>query len=363
MKLELNLKPINQWLPGLQQHLLIAGPCSAESESQVLETAIAIKKNTVCSILRAGVWKPRTRPDSFEGVGEIGLEWLQMAKNVTGMYTATEVASAVHVEKCLKAGVDILWIGARTTVNPFLVQEIADSLKGTDAIVLVKNPIHADLQLWVGALERLNKAGITKLGAIHRGVHDFDTAPFRNIPHWQLAIELKTACKKLPIICDPSHIAGNTELIPYISQKAMDMAMDGLMIETHIQPGIAKSDAKQQVTPTQLRYILDALILRNQDGENDEFKNNLESLREKINEADEQLLQILLQRINYSKKIGEYKKANNITVLQVNRWEEVLKDRIGLAKVMGLNSDFVKDMYNLIHEESIEVQEKVMNEA
>lgn len=361
MKLKLNIKPVSEWLPGLKHPLVIAGPCSAESEIQVAETAIAIKEDTNCNVYRAGIWKPRTRPDCFEGVGEQGLQWLKAVKTITGMYTATEVANAGHVEACLKHGIDILWIGARTTVNPFQVQEIADALKGTDAVVLVKNPVHADIQLWAGALERVNKAGITKLGAIHRGFHAFESAPFRNIPLWQLVIELRTACKELPIICDPSHICGNTELIPYISQKAMDMALDGLMIETHIQPGIAKSDAKQQLTPLQLKRLLNTLILRKPDSESAEFKSSLEALREKINSADEQLLLVLSQRIDYSKKIGEYKKANNITILQVNRWEELLKNRMNLGQVMGLNSEFVKEMYSLIHEESIQVQTEIMN--
>ena len=361
MKLDLVLKPINEWLPNLQGPLIISGPCSAESENQLMSTAVEISTVNECKVFRAGIWKPRTRPNCFDGVGKPGLEWMQTVKKVTGMYTATEVANTEHVEACLKYGIDILWIGARTTVNPFQVQEIANALKGTDAIVLVKNPVHADIQLWLGALERINNAGITKLGAIHRGFHAFDTAPFRNVPLWQLAIELKTICKDLPILCDPSHICGNTELIPYISQKAMDLAMDGLMIETHIQPGMAQSDAKQQVTPLQLERILDALILRRPGSDSAEVKNSLEALREKINDADEQLLQAMSQRIDAAKKIGEYKKANNITILQVNRWEEVLRNRISLGQVMGLNSEFVKEMYNLIHEESIQVQSNVIN--
>jgi chorismate mutase len=256
MKPELNLRPIHEWLPGIKGPLMIAGPCSAESEEQMMLTATEINKTTPCLVFRAGLWKPRTRPGLFSGVGEEGLKWMQNVRNFTGMYTATEVANAAHVEACLKHDIDILWIGARTTVNPFQVQEIADALKGTNTIVLVKNPTHPELALWIGALERINKAGITKLGAIHRGFHMHDSVPFRNSPQWQLAIELKTLCKDLPVICDPSHICGNTELIPYISQKAMDLAMDGLMIETHIQPSAAMSDAKQQLTPAQLKKLL-----------------------------------------------------------------------------------------------------------
>lgn len=362
MKTDLQIKQVNEWLPGLQTPLLISGPCSAETESRLISTAVEIKKHTRTQVLRAGIWKPRTRPDSFEGVGEPGLKWLQEAKKITGLYTATEVAGAAHVEACLKHDVDIVWIGARTTVNPFLVQEIADALKGTGKVVLVKNPIHADIQLWVGALERISKAGITKLGAIHRGFHAADAAPFRNAPLWQLPIELKTICKELPVICDPSHICGNTELIPYISQKAIDLAMEGLMIETHIQPALALSDAKQQLTPVQLKQLLNSLVMRSPATANADFKSGIEILREQINHADEQLVQILSGRMHTAKKIGGYKRNNNITILQVDRWEELLRNRIELGNAMGLNADFVKKLYTLIHDESIREQAKVMNE-
>ena len=244
MKLNLNITPMSSWLPDAPSPLIISGPCSAESEIQMLSTAKAIAKFQGNNIFRAGIWKPRTRPNAFEGIGSIGLEWLKTVKQETGMLTATEVANAHHVEECLKQGVDILWVGARSTVNPFSVQEIADALKGVDIPVFVKNPVNPDIQLWIGALERINQAGITKLAAIHRGFHSFDTTTFRNAPKWELAIELKTLCPELPQICDPSHICGNTDLIPYISQKALDLDMAGLMIETHIQPKVALSDAK-----------------------------------------------------------------------------------------------------------------------
>jgi chorismate mutase len=286
---------------------------------------------------------------------------MNKVKEETGLLTATEVANAAHVEECLKNNIDILWIGARTTVNPFSVQEIADALKGTDIPVFVKNPVTPDLQLWLGALERINQAGITKLAAIHRGFHSHSTTPFRNDPKWEMAIELRTCCPDLPIICDPSHICGNTELIPYISQKALDMDMHGLMIETHCMPSVALSDAKQQLTPAQLNSLIGKLVVRKANSENGEFKNKLEQLRESIDKTDEELLQMLMGRMQVVEKIGTYKKENNVTILQASRWEELLNERLSNAAMMGLSEEFVRALYLLIHQESIRKQTEIMN--
>jgi chorismate mutase len=311
--------------------------------------------------LRAGIWKPRTRPGQYEGAGEEGLKWLVTAKQETGLPITTEVANAAHVEACLKAGVDILWVGARTTVNPFSVQEIADSLKGVDIPVMVKNPVNPDLELWIGALERLNKAGITKLAAIHRGFSSFEKGPFRNLPMWEMPIELKTRIPELDIICDPSHISGNRELIPFIAQKALDLDMVGLMIESHITPDAAWSDAKQQVTPKALAAIIDGLVVRETSSENKTFKDTLSHLREQIDQLDDEIMQKLSARMKISEKIGQYKKENNVTILQVNRWEEIVATRIAMGIAMGMNEEFTRDMLKLIHNESIQIQTKVMN--
>lgn len=363
MKPTLNITPVSNWLKGAKRPIIIAGPCSAESETQMLTTGKAIAAIDKNIIFRAGIWKPRTRPNAFEGVGSIGLKWMKAVKEETGMLTATEVANGKHVEECLKNGVDILWVGARTTVNPFSVQDVADALKGVDIPVFVKNPINPDLQLWIGALERINQAGITKLGAIHRGFHLHDNQSFRNSPKWELAIELRTQCPDLPLICDPSHICGNTELIPYISQKALDMDMHGLMIETHITPAVALSDAKQQVTPAQLDAILKKLVVRSASSDNVEFKSKLDQLRESINKTDEELLHVLLNRMNIADKIGAYKKENDVTVLQTNRWESLLSNRVQTGKLLGLNEQFVRNLYTLIHEESVSRQTEIMNKS
>jgi chorismate mutase len=361
MKKLLNLTPVNEWLKNGDKPVIISGPCSAESEEQMMTTGKAIAAIDKNIIFRAGIWKPRTRPNAFEGIGTIGLEWLNKVKAETGMLTATEIANASHAEEALKHGIDILWIGARTTVNPFSVQEIADVLKGTDSKVLVKNPINPDLQLWLGALERINQAGITKLGAIHRGFSTHESTPFRNVPRWEMAIELKTMIPDLPMICDPSHICGNTEFIPYIAQKALDLDMQGLMIESHFKPSIALSDAKQQVTPAELKVILSKLVVRKAESSNAEFKNKLDELREAINKIDDQLLSVFMNRMSVVEKIGKYKKDNNVTILQTTRWEELLNDKMTQAKAMGLDADFVKQLYILIHEDSIRKQTEIMN--
>lgn len=341
--------------------MLIAGPCSAESEEQMLDTAKQIAAFYPNSVFRAGIWKPRTRPGAFEGIGDIGLEWMKLVKQQTGLMTATEVATADHVEKCLKAGIDILWIGARTTVNPFSVQEIADALKGVDIPVFVKNPIYPDLQLWAGALERVNNAGIKKIAAIHRGFNSYDNGPFRNSPKWDLAIELKTACPELSIICDPSHIGGTPELIPYLAQKAMDMDMDGLMIETHRDPTFALSDAKQQITPFELKEIISDLQIRSSSFENIELQSKLDELRCIIQKLDNDLLELLAKRMAVSAQIGEYKRDNNVTILQVAHWKKLIEASISNANLLGLPENFVKDLYHLIHDESIRRQTDVMN--
>lgn len=363
MKKDIQPEQITAWFPNADHDkpLLISGPCSAETESQMLSTARQLAATGKVNVLRAGIWKPRTRPGQFEGAGTEGLTWLIQAKRETGLPVATEVANGQHVEECLKHGVDILWIGARTTVNPFSVQEIADALQGIDIPVLVKNPVNPDIELWIGALERLNKAGITKLAAIHRGFSSFEKGPFRNAPMWDLAIDLKTRVPALAIFCDPSHICGTRELIPFIAQKALDLDMAGLMIESHIHPDAAWSDAKQQVTPAALAKLINGLIVRKPSVDNGSFKDTLTQLREQIDQLDDEIMQKLAARMKVSEKIGVYKKENNVTILQVNRWEEIIHTRIALGLAMGLSEDFTRDMLKLVHHESIHVQERVMN--
>jgi len=362
MKKGLELQSIIKGM-NVTKPIIISGPCSAETEEQMVATAKQIAATGKVHALRAGIWKPRTRPGQYEGAGDIGLQWLMTAKKETGLPVTTEVANAAHVEACLKAGVDILWVGARTTVNPFSVQEIADSLKGVDIPVMVKNPVNPDLELWIGALERLNKAGITKMAAIHRGFSSFEKGPFRNLPMWDIAIELKTRFPELDIICDPSHISGNRDLIAFISQKALDLDMAGLMIESHINPDEAWSDAKQQVTPAVLGKIISELVVRTTSSENKSFKDTLSVLREQIDHLDDEIMQKMSSRMKISEKIGQYKKDNNVTILQVNRWEEIIKSRVTLGKAMGLEEGFTRDLLRLIHHESIQVQTKVMNQS
>jgi chorismate mutase len=362
MKLQLNISPINSWLKAAGKPVIISGPCSAESEEQMLRTALEIAATGLQPIFRAGIWKPRTRPDTFEGVGNIGLQWLKKVKKETGLLTATEVANANHVEECLKNEVDILWIGARTTANPFSVQEIADALKGVDIPVFVKNPLHAELQLWIGALERINKSGINKIAAIHRGFHSFRSKEFRNDPRWEIAIELKMLCPELPMFCDPSHICGSTTYLQNVAQKALDLDMDGIMLETHFSPATALSDAKQQITPQQLYNLISELSIRQPSSENILFKNKLEELRENIDKTDELILEAIAGRMSVVKEIGEYKKENQVTILQLKRWQNILKNQIQTADRVGLSKEFIKKLYDLIHEESIRMQTEVMNQ-
>ncbi len=358
-KLELDLLPMQEWMPFAGKPILIAGPCSAESEEQLLKTARGIKKHFDQFIFRAGIWKPRTRPGMFEGIGAVGLEWMRTVKQELNVPLTTEVAMPMHVEKALKAGIDILWIGARTTVNPFSVQEIAEALRGVDVPVMVKNPAFPDLQLWIGALERINRAGVKKLATIHRGFHSYEVTAYRNQPQWEMAMEMKMMCPELPMICDPSHICGNTTLTAHVAQKAMDMHYDGLMIESHIDPLRALSDARQQVTPDRLFQIVSNLVIRNPI--DDDHKSHLQELREKINEMDDELVQTLAARMIISKEIGEWKRDNNVVVFQASRWESILKRVLQLAEDMNLNREFVKQVYVLIHDESIRAQVDVMN--
>ncbi len=343
--------------------LIIAGPCSAESEEQVMATANGIKNIPGVNIYRAGIWKPRTRPNSFEGVGVPGLKWLKRVKAETGLRVAVEVANAMHVYESLKAGIDVMWIGARTTVNPFTVQEIADALRGTDIPVLVKNPVNPDLQLWIGAIERLNQAGLRQIGAIHRGFSTFDNAPYRNLPKWNSAIEFKRLLPEIPLICDPSHIAGNRELLLPVAQKAMDLAMDGLMIETHIDPSVALSDAAQQVTPENLGKMLASIRFRKPEGEElaEDDHHLLEEMRKQIDELDDEMVEVFARRARLSRKIGEYKKAHNMTVYQVKRWDQIIADRLEHARKNGLDEQFMKSVLQSIHQYSINIQTDVLN--
>ncbi len=362
MKLNLNLQPLNTWVKTKNEPLLIAGPCSAETEDQLIATAHLLAKTGKVSVLRAGIWKPRTRPGEFEGIGSIGLTWLKRAKEETGLPTAVEVANAKHVEEALAAGVDILWVGARSTVNPFTVQEIADALKGVDIPVMVKNPVNPDLQLWVGALERINNAGITKLAAIHRGFSSFEKTAFRNEPMWELAIQLKTLCPELPIINDPSHICGNRELIQYVAQKALDLDMQGLMIESHLDPSVAWTDAKQQLTPAALSDLIELLTLRKPESKDKEFTDKLADLRTSIDKIDDQIIQKIAERMQVVQKIGEFKRDNGVTILQVNRWDQIMNKRSAFAKALKLDLNFTGKLLELIHSESIRKQTEIMND-
>lgn len=335
---------------------IIAGPCSAESEEQVMETATQLARNG-CRIFRAGVWKPRTKPGGFEGHGEPALAWLKRVKEETGMLVTTEVATPEHAEMTMKYGIDLLWVGARTTTNPFAMQALADSLRGTDITVLVKNPISPDLELWIGALERLNGAGIKRLGAIHRGFSSYDKTIYRNRPMWQIPIELRRRIPELPIICDPSHIGGKRELIAPLCQQAMDLGTDGLIIESHCNPDVAWSDADQQITPDVLEKIVSHLIIRDTTATTEEIA----QLRQQIDELDNSVMDILAKRMQVCREIGQYKKEHNITVLQARRYNEIL-DKLGAQGAQcGMDADFVKKIYSAIHEESVRQQIDVIN--
>ena len=358
---KLDINPIRHWLPEINNPLLISGPCSLESEEQTLSTARELAKDKRVFVFRGGVWKPRTRPGAFEGIGSIGLEWMKRVKEETGLLTGTEVANAQHVEECLKAGIDVIWIGARSTASPFTVQEIADVVKGTDQIVMVKNPVNPDVQLWIGALERLNRSGIKNLVAIHRGFTPFSETKYRNYPNWRTVIELRQLMPNLPIICDPSHISGKREYLFEISQKAFDMGLDGLMLESHIDPSCALSDKDQQVTPADLAKILDKLVIRYTSSDNPAFENMLDSLRSRIDDIDHEILEVLAARMKIVQQIGLYKKQNKVTALQVSRWSQIMEDRLSSARKLDLDEEFIKIIFQIIHEDSVRQQTEIMD--
>lgn len=362
MGIELEINPIKHWMPEIDNPLLIAGPCSLESEKQAVETAKMLVKDKRVFAYRGGVWKPRTRPGSFEGVGSIGLEWLQTVKKETNLPVGTEVANAQHTEEALKAGLDILWVGARSTASPFVVQEIADVVKGSDVVVMVKNPVNPDVQLWIGALERMNRAGIKNLVAIHRGYTPFGESSYRNQPNWKTVIELRRLLPNLPVICDPSHISGKRDYLYEISQKAFDLGLDGLMIESHRDPSCALSDKAQQLTPADLTALLDKLIIRQQGSPNSDFVNQLEYLRNRIDAIDVELLETLAARMEIVRKIGKYKKENNVMAFQINRWTELMQKRVDLGKELNIDKTFTKILFQLIHEDSVRMQTEILDD-
>jgi chorismate mutase len=355
-KINKDLVPMDQWLPHDRNPWVIAGPCSAESAEQTLATARELVKSPYVQAFRAGIWKPRTRPNTFEGIGEIGLEWLRQVRAETGLLTATEVANRGHVELCLRYGVDILWIGARTTVSPFAVQEIANALQGRDVPVLVKNPINPELGLWVGAIERLHDAGIRKLAAIHRGFSTYVEMQYRNDPKWEIPIELKRLLPDLPLICDPSHISGSRQFIEPLSQMALDLGIQGLMIESHVDPDRALSDAKQQVTPQDLSHMLDGLRARDAKVTDRDLKRHMARLRAEISQVDARIIQDLAERMKWVAEIGQLKQEHSIPVLQIDRWETLLEDHIARGKHLGLDTDFIKAVFELIHAQAVRRQ-------
>lgn len=354
--MELDLLPLN--LPSDNEKLtVIAGPCSAETEEQVIETARQLAYKG-CHIFRAGVWKPRTKPGGFEGNGEAALPWLKRVKEETGMLTSTEVATPEHVELALKYDIDILWVGARTSANPFAMQAIADSLQGVDIPVLVKNPVNPDLELWIGAMERINQAGVKRIAAIHRGFSSYDKKIYRNLPMWQIPIELRRRIPELPIFCDPSHIGGRRELIAPLCQQAMDMGFDGLIIECHCDPDKAWSDAKQQITPDILDYILGLLVIRDQSVTTE----GISALRKQIDDLDNQLMELLSKRMRVCREIGHYKKEHNMTVLQTSRYNEILNKRGAQGSLCGMDPNFIKTIFEAVHEESVRQQIEIINQ-
>lgn len=354
--MELDLLPLN--LPSDNEKLtVIAGPCSAETEEQVIETARQLAYKG-CHIFRAGVWKPRTKPGGFEGNGEAALPWLKRVKEETGMLTSTEVATPEHVELALKYDIDILWVGARTSANPFAMQAIADSLQGVDIPVLVKNPVNPDLELWIGAMERINQAGVKRIAAIHRGFSSYDKKIYRNLPMWQIPIELRRRIPELPIFCDPSHIGGRRELIAPLCQQAMDLGFDGLIIECHCDPDKAWSDAKQQITPDILDYILGLLVIRDQSVTTE----GISALRKQIDDLDNQLMELLSRRMRVCREIGHYKKEHNMTVLQTSRYNEILNKRGAQGSLCGMDPNFIKTIFEAVHEESVRQQIEIINQ-
>jgi len=356
----IGILPVETWLKMPAQPLIIAGPCSAESESQVMHTAQLLADSGRIAVFRAGIWKPRTRPTGFQGAGEEGLKWLRQVKQSFGMPVAVEVATPRHAELALKYDIDIFWIGARTVVNPFSVEELTNVLKGVDIPVLVKNPVNADLQLWIGALERISRAGIKKIAAVHRGFFSQKKTAFRNEPLWEIPIELKRLYPELPVITDPSHIAGRRDLIQEVCQKALDLQMNGLMIEVHIRPEEALTDNAQQITPNELIRLLNTLILRKEQTTPESFR-SLESLRDEIDQIDHEIINALARRMDTVEKIGYFKKENDITILQIKRWSSLLEARINEGVAIGLDVSFLKKLLDLIHHESISIQNRIMN--
>lgn len=356
LKTTMNIQDIMQGQP-----LIISGPCSAETEAQLLETATLLAQTGKVHMLRAGIWKPRTKPGMFEGVGSVGLPWLQKAKQQTGLPTTVEVATARQLEDALRHEVDVIWIGARTTVNPFSVQEVADALRGTQVPVLIKNPINPDLDLWMGAVERIARAGVQQIGLIHRGFSAYGNTEYRNAPMWHLAIEMKRRNPEMLMINDPSHIGGRRNILADIAQKAVDLDFDGLMIESHVNPDEAWSDAKQQITPAQLQAMLEAMVWRKENIDSSAFHAALEALRQQINHLDDELLQLLSQRMKIAEKIGSYKKENEITILQTNRWNEILERAFQRGEKAGLSREFITRYFDAVHMESINHQNKIMN--
>ena len=352
-------RDLNNWFT--RRPVFISGPCSAETEEQVMQTAYMLSQAGRVDIFRAGVWKPRTRPGDFEGVGAEGLKWLNRVKQETGMKTATEVANPEHVEQALKYEIDVLWLGARTVVNPFSVQELAEALRGTDKAVLIKNPVTPDLNLWIGALERMYKSNISKLGAVHRGFYLFEKSPYRNAPMWEIPIELKRRHPEMPVICDPSHISGTPDYLAEVSQKAMDLAMDGLMIESHCQPKEALTDKNQQITPDFLQNLMENLVIRKKHGDAT-FENQLQLLRSEIDKLDAEFIQVLAHRMRLTHEIGLYKKENNITVFQLKRWTEILHQRLRAGTDQGMDKEFLSQLLKLIHKESIRIQTDIMEQ-
>ncbi len=356
----MKIETLESWEMGIKKHVIMAGPCSAETEEQLLETSRRIKEVGV-KIIRAGIWKPRTRPNQFEGIGEEALRWIQNVKKETGLKFAVEVATPKHVYEAIKHNIDILWIGARSTTNPFTVQEIAEALRGADVPVMIKNPINPDLALWLGAIERITNVGVKKIGAIHRGFSSFKQTKYRNLPVWQIPLELKRQMPDMPLICDPSHIGGRRELIFDIAQNAMDLDYDGLIIETHRDPEHAWSDAAQQITPEALGAIIKNLKYRTPTSQDRDFISVLGELREQIDHVDRELFEVMSQRMEIVEKMGLYKKQNNVTVFQKNRWQEISETRNKWAEELGLNPEFMWDLFKLIHDASIRRQEYIMN--
>ena len=360
MAYELDIIPASEWgFFTLPRPMCIAGPCSAETEQQVMETAKGLHEFGI-HVFRAGIWKPRTHPGSFEGVGAEGLRWLRKVKQTYGMQICTEVATEKHVLECIKYGVDMVWVGARTSANPFLMQEIADALSGTDMPVLVKNPVNPDLDLWIGALERLNRAGIRKLGVVHRGFSSSAPMAYRNDPGWKLAIELRTRYPQMAFFADPSHMAGDRKYLLELSQRAMDLGLDGLMVESHCQPHEAWSDAKQQLTPPDLQTMLESLIIRDNTSQDESYKEGVDALRARIDVIDENLLKLLRDRSDVSRRIGQYKKEHNVAILQAGRWEQLLSDMVTRGAAMGLSEQAIRAIMTAIHDESVRVQNDIL---